>query len=248
MPGLSRIFRPERSIVGTGGGGGVAGISVGARSRRITDDDVTDGVGLPGTVGVAETGVCVVGEAVTVEVVGDDEAVGVVEEVAGGVGEVAGTGDGDADGDAVPRVGVAVGTGVLVGGTVGFVVVGVGVVAVADGCADAALGVGGPAVAAEAWEIEPPPSAIPATSRDAADWRNLAARRRRADFRRSFARRAVTCFPVICAKTASTPILTRSTHVRYATQRDLSSNCEKTVRTCDTTITRRAVVRYNAPA
>ena len=235
MPGSSRIFRPERSSVGTGGGGGVAGISVGARSRRITDDDVADGVGLPGTVGVAETGVCVVGEAVTVEAVG--------------VGDVAGTGDGDA----VLRVGVTVGdvvgAGVFVGGVVGFVVVDVGVVtcAVADGCTGAAFGVTVADVAAAARGIVPPPSVIPATSRDAADWRNVAARRRRADFRRLFARSAVTCFPVICAKTASTPILTRALSVQYATRRDLSSNCEESVRTCDATITRSTLIRYNAP-
>ncbi len=107
---------------------------------------MTDGVGLPGTVGVAETGVCVVGrsvvgEAVTVEAVGDGWAAGVMEAVTGGVGDMAGTGDGDA----VLRVGVTVGdaVGVGVGGVVGFAVVGIGVVtcAVADGCTVAALGV-----------------------------------------------------------------------------------------------------------
>lgn len=187
----------------------------GARSRVITDDDVAAGVVLAVAVEVAETGVGVVGETVTVEGIGDADATGVGEDVAGSVGDVAGDGDGDTEGDAVPRVGIAdggdVGTGIFAGEAVGFAVVGVGVVtcAVADGCADVTLGVIVAVVAAATRGTEPPPSATPATSRDAADRRNPAAkRRRRADFDSLFARNAVTYFPVICAKTASTPILT----------------------------------------
>lgn len=234
---------------------------VGASSRVITDDDVAAGVVLAVAVavGVAETGVCVVGEAVTVETVGDGETVGetdatrVAVNVAGDVGEAAG--DGDGDGNAAPCVGVAVGgdvgTGVFAGEAVGFAVVGVGVVtcAVADGCADATLGVTVAVVAAVTRGTELPPSATPATRRDAADRRKPATRRRRrADCDSLFARNAVTSFPVICAKTASTPILTRAIGVRYATPSNLSSNCEKSVRTCSASAARSEPICDNTPA
>ncbi len=217
---------------------------------------VADGVGLAGAVGVAATGVCVVarsvvGKAVVVETVGageatcDGEAVGVAA-VADGVGDVAGAGsgagdtaggaDGDGTGDAAPFVGVAVGgdvgAGLLAGDATGLAVVGVAPLAVADACIGAALGVADPGVAAAVWARGPAPHAIPTMSSVATNRRNPAERRwNRVTFGCFSPRRPVTLFLVLLAKTASAPILTRDPRIRYGKQRDLSSNCEKSVRT-----------------
>src|SRR5947209_7535942 len=82
MPGSSSRVRPERSIVGTGGGGGVAGTAVGVPVG------VGDAAGVAPVVGVGESGgvvaVAVVG-AVAVFVAGEFVAVDPVGGVTGGV-------------------------------------------------------------------------------------------------------------------------------------------------------------------
>jgi hypothetical protein len=109
MPGLSRICTPERSSVGTGGGGGVAGTFVGV--VRFTAcvlgvakpvgvavaDGVTEAAGVAGGLGVGEAAVCV-GVAVTVD-----------RAVAAGVD--ASVADGDGFGRAVGGVAVGDATG-----------------------------------------------------------------------------------------------------------------------------------------
>ena len=182
------------------------------------------------TVSVAETGVCVVGAAsdaiAGAAVVVDAAADGVTNGFAGNT-----EGDGDGDGDALPRVGVAVG-GVLVCDAVGFGVVDVAVCMVADGCADAPLGISVAGGAAAAWGVMPTPSATLAIRRDATARRKPAGKRCRRMFLACFfARKTVTCVPIVVTKNAFTPILTRMTSIRYGTDSNLSRECLRSVRT-----------------
>ncbi|MGI8689672.1 MAG: hypothetical protein ACR2M3_13945 [Thermomicrobiales bacterium] len=127
----------------------------------ITDGDVAEAVG------VAETGVCVVGAVGDViagdAVVVDAAADGVANGFAVAVGD---TEDDDGDGDALPRVDVAVG-GALVCDAVDFGVVGVAMCAVTDGCAAAPLGASVAGDAAAAWGVMPTPNATLVIRRDA---------------------------------------------------------------------------------
>jgi len=116
------------------------GTFVGTRRCVITEGDVVEAVGVVDAVdvgravGVAETGVCVVGavsdviagDVMVVDAAADDGARG----FAVAVGNTEGNGDGD--GDALPCVGVAIG-GVFVCDIVGFGIVGVAMCAVTGG-------------------------------------------------------------------------------------------------------------------
>lgn len=125
MPGASRIFKPARSRVETGGGGGVAGMSVGVTSLIACTAGVADVASVAEAVGVAEgagvadaagPGVCAcVGATVSATAV--DDAVGAA------VGEAVPTGCSARIRAPFVNGGVAVGTaigeGVPVGGGCG---------------------------------------------------------------------------------------------------------------------------------
>lgn len=179
MPGSSRIFRPERSSVGTEGGGAVVGTLVGVMSATACVFGGAEALGvavatdLAVAAGVPEGfGVVVAGVAVDVGEGEADACVGVVVTAECGVAE----GDAEDDGVGLAGCGVAVGVGVGVGGgvfvgdataltaTCGETTGGVAIRPAGAGWTGATTGAG---VAAVTGEDRARPSITPAISRDA---------------------------------------------------------------------------------